>query len=70
MEVRYGARTLRFLNSNYIYANLSLCELIAKAEGREYSCPPQAQVFPAIGTLLLLLKGKEEGGGLSIMVPS
>ena len=54
-EVRYGAPTLRFLNYNYIYANLPLCGLIAEAKGREYSRPPEAQVFPTAGTLLLLL---------------
>ena len=54
-EVRYGAPTLRFLNSNYIYANLPLCGLIAEAKGQEYSRPPEAQVFPTAGTLLLLL---------------
>ena len=40
-EVRYGAPTLRFLNSNYIYANLPLCELTTQAKGREYLRPPQ-----------------------------
>jgi len=29
-EVRYGAPTLRFLNCNYIYANLPFCEMTAK----------------------------------------
>ena len=57
-EVRYGAPTLRFLNCNYIYANLPLCEMTAQEKGRESSRPPQAEVFQAAGSLLLLLKRK------------
>jgi len=57
-EVRYGAPTLRFLNCNYIYANLPLCEMTAQEKGRESSRPPQAEVFQAAGSLLLLLKCK------------
>ena len=53
-EVRYGAPTLRFLNCNYIYANLPLCEMTAQEKGRESSRPPQAEVFQAAGSLLLL----------------
>ena len=53
-EVRYGAPTLRFLHSNYIYANLPLCEMTAQEKGRESSRPPQAEVFQAAGSLLLL----------------
>ena len=52
-EVRYGAPTLRFLNCNYIYANLPLCEMTAQEKGRE-SSRPQAEVFQATGSLLLL----------------
>jgi len=48
-QVRYGASTLRFLNSNYIYANLPLGELTAQVKGREYWRPPQVQAFPAAG---------------------
>ena len=44
-EVRYGAPTLRFLHSNYIYANLPLCEFTPQARGREVLRPPQAQIF-------------------------
>ena len=55
-EVRYGAPTLRFLHSNYIYANLPLCEFTAQARGREASCPPQAQIFRVAAILPLLLK--------------
>lgn len=43
-EVIYGYSILRFLNFNYIYANLALCELTAQEKGREAPCPPQAQV--------------------------
>ena len=53
-EVRYGAPTLRFLNCNYIYANLPFCEMTAQEKGRESSHPPQAEVFQAAGSLLLL----------------
>ena len=53
-EVRYGAPTLRFLNCNYIYANLPLCEMTAQEKGRESSRPPQAEVFQATGSLILL----------------
>ena len=53
-EVRYGAPTLRFLNCNYIYANLPLCEMTAQEKGRESSRPPQAEVFQAAGSLILL----------------
>ena len=49
---------LRFLHSNYIYANLPLCEITAQEKGRESSRPPQAEVFQAAGSLLLLLKRK------------
>ena len=56
-EMRYGAPTLRFLNCNYIYANLSLCEMTAQEKGRE-SSRSQAKVFQAAGSLLLLLKRK------------
>ena len=52
--VRYGAPTLRFLNCNYIYANLPLCEMTTQEKGRESSRPPQAEVFQAAGSLLLL----------------
>ena len=57
-EVRYGAPTLRFLNCNYIYANLPLCEMTAQEKDRKSSRPPQADVFQAAGSLLLLLKRK------------
>ena len=55
-EVRYGAPTLRFLHSNYIYANLPLCEFTAQERGREASRPPQAQIFLVAAILPLLLK--------------
>ena len=53
-EVSYGAPILRFLNCNYIYANLPLCEMIAQEKGRESLRPPQAEVFQAAGSLILL----------------
>ena len=49
--VRYGAPTLRFLNCNYIYTNLPLCEMTAQEKGRE-SSRSQAKVFQAAGSLL------------------
>ena len=52
-EVRYGTPTLRFLNCNYIYANLPFCEMTAQEKGRESSRLPQAEVFQAAGSLLL-----------------
>ena len=55
-EVRYGAPTLRFLNCNYIYANLPFCEMTAQEKGRESSRLPQAEVFQAAGSLLLKRK--------------
>ena len=55
-EVRYGAPTLRFLHSNYIYANLPLSEFTAQARVREASCPTQAQIFRVAAILPLLLK--------------
>ena len=55
-EVRYGTPTLRFLNCNYIYANLPFCEMTAQEKGRESSRLPQAEVFQATGSLLLKRK--------------
>ena len=53
-DVRYGAPTLRFLNCNYIYANLPLCEMTGQEKGPECSRPPHVEVFQAASSLLLL----------------
>ena len=48
--------SLRFLHSNYIYANLPLCEFTAQAKVQEASHPSQAQIFRVAAILPLLLK--------------
>ena len=71
-EVIYGFSTLRFVNFNYTYANLSPYELTDQEEMQEYSCP-QAQVLLAgVAGIFRLLQRREgrqvknEVGGLYI----